>query len=520
MILLLVGAFAPYVESGLSDIPAAAMVAVTGAALVTRRLGRLRLPAIALAAALAALTKPSTLAALLGLAVAVLIGSRARLGHRTIAAGAIAVGTALGLLYDVVQARYVHLGLRAFLTTGSDGFYAQLADSSRNRVLLDAGWLGSDLRVLLLFALGYSILRLVASHRLAVLAALIASLVWSWLGPHLAGADGVRVGILGMAGWPQQIAVLALALSLLFALAAPAESLPSRLQLARGLVWAAPPFIVWVLRVVYGARLLAPAWPALALLIVSAMLPVFAGALAMRSSFVLVPALSLVVLGAYAVQDINGLGSNGWRQIRAGGLSGLGDAAYMRNIALGGDFSSEINALAPQVEASDRILTYDQRLRFYYGAQVDFAAPQACTQLPGHRLFVLLESDEVRQLYGARAESAYWESCSPKLTMIDERPGAYAIFSNGLPRPTRGGCGAPAPPPGLAVQFGPTYTSEQAAKAALPHVVAVGFVQAHVTQLGCSSYALLETGVPDESVGKSVVDEAATANIDAHVITP
>ena len=84
---------------------------------------------------------------------------------------------------------------------------------------------------------------------------------------------------------------------------------------------------MWVLRVVYGARLLAPAWPALGLVIVWAVLAV---------------------------------------------------SAYMRNIALGGDFSSELNALMPQVGASDRILTYDQRLRFFYRAQVDFAAPRSC----------------------------------------------------------------------------------------------------------------------------------------------
>ena len=34
--------------------------------------------------------------------------------------GAIAAGTAVALVYDLVQARYVHMGLRAFMTDGID----------------------------------------------------------------------------------------------------------------------------------------------------------------------------------------------------------------------------------------------------------------------------------------------------------------------------------------------------------------------------------------------------------------
>jgi hypothetical protein len=343
-------------------------------------------------------------------------------------------------------------------------------------------------------------------------------MVWSWLGPHLAGASGVRVGILGQAGWTQQIAAIAVAATLLLALLAPADSIPERLQLARGLVWAAPPFVVWVLRVVYGSRLLAPAWPPLVALIVLSVIPAFAAAHARSRSLVAVPAVALVVLGAYAVQNINGLGSNGWHQIRAAGLSGLRNEALMRNIALGGDFSSELNALSPQVERGDRILTFDQRLRFYYLSQVDFQAPTACAQLPAHRLFVLLESDEVRQLYGHHAESTFWESCPQRLTKVDERPGAYAIFVNGALHPSTGGCGAPAPSPGLAVEFGPSYTTDGAAKTALARVVGLGFVQAHVEQAGCASYRVVETGIPDETVGKSVVGEAATAQLAAKLV--
>jgi len=291
------------------------------------------------------------------------------------------------------------------------------------------------------------------------------------------------------------------------------------LQLGRALVWATPPFIVWALRVVYDNRLLSPAWPALVLLIVWALLPVFSGARNIRRWLVLVPACALVALGAYAVENVNGLGAAGWRQLSAGGLSGLANSALTRNIALGGDFSSEIEALRPQVEPNDRILTYDQRLRFYYLSQVDFAAPQSCNQLTGHRIFVLLESDEVRTLYGKPATAAYWSSCPGKrLVNVAERPGAYAIFVNGALRPSVGGCGAPPLASGLAVEFGVSFRTARAAEVELKHVVGLGFVQAHVEQAGCASYRIVETGVPDAGVGNSIVEEAGKAKLAARLV--
>jgi hypothetical protein len=411
------------------------------------------------------------------------------------------------------------MGLRAFLTSGSDGFYAKLADADRKKVLLDGGWLGSDLRVLVMFSIAYALIRLVGGHRTAVLAAWVVAIGWSWLGPHLAGEHGVRVGILAAGSWAQQVAVIALAGSLLLAVLAPPAAIPSRLQLARALVWAVPPFIVWVLKVVYADRLLAPAWPALVLLILWSILPVFAGVKAVRREWLaLVPAAALIILGAYAVQNVNGLGASGWRQLRSGGISGLGNPALMRNVALGGDFDAEISALAPQVRPHDRILSFDQRLRFFYLDQVDFAAPQACTQLQGHRIFVLLESGEVQQLYGARARSAYWEACPAKLTKVDERPGAYAIYVNGPLRSTVGGCGAPAPAPGLAIQFDQPFRTSAAAAEALKPIVAAGFIQAHVEYLGCADYQIVEAGVPSQSVGQGIINEAKAAKLEARIV--
>ena len=516
---VLITPFSRYVAAGLSDIPAAACVAATAASLLVPRVGRARLPLVALTAALATLAKPSSLPALAGLALCVLIGPRVGLRRRVYGACAIAAGAGSAVVYDAVQASYVHMGLRSFLTGGTtDGFYAGLAGADRRRNLLDGSWLGPELRVVLLFALAYALARLGLAHRVAVLVSVPVALVASWLGPHLAGAHGVRVGIFGSGSWVVEVAVLALAASLALALAAPPAAVPDRLLLARGLVWLAPPLFVWGWRLVYDVRLLAPAWPPLVLLVVWSLLPVFTGAEQRRAWLVAVPVAALIVIGAYGTQNINGLGASGWRSLEADGFAGLGNPAAMRNIAFGGDFSAEMNALAPQVRRGDRILTYDQRLQFFYGDQVNLQPPLRCSQLAGNRIFVLLESDELRAVYGARSTARFWQGCAAHLTRVDERPGAYAIFVNGALASTVGGCGAPAAPAGLAVAFGPSFKSAQAAQPFLKHLVALGFVQARIEQLGCASYRIEETGVPDANVGASIIAEAKTVQVPAQLL--
>ncbi|MGZ4317351.1 MAG: ArnT family glycosyltransferase [Gaiellaceae bacterium] len=521
VVVLTIWYFDRYIAAGLTDIPVAAMIALTAVLLCARRLGRAQLPLVGLAAALSVLTKPSALPALLGLGAAVLIGHRSDLRRRAFALAAIGLGTAAGLLYDLSQAHYVHMGLRSFLTVGTTGFYAQLADQDRKRVLLDGAWLGPDLRIFLWFALVYAIVRLArVPHRLAVLVALPVAAAWSWLGPHLSGAHGVRVGILGTGGTTEQIAVLVLAASLLFAVESPAEVVPGRLRLARLLAWALPTLVLWGTTGVYDTRLLAPAWPPLVLLVVWTLLPAFAGAQQRSEWLVAIPAAAVLALVVLAAYNINGLEASGWRQFRSGGLSGLTNAALMRNVALGGDFSAEINAIEPQLGPRDRILTYDGRLEYFYLDQIDLQAPESCNQLAGHRLFVLLEDDEVRKIYGRRADSAFWEACrNVSLTKVDERPGAFAVFVNGPPRAANGGCGATPPTDqGLAIEFGRVKTQAQA-NALQKQVAGAGFVEAKVEQLGCSLYRVVETGVPSQAVGQSIVAEAKSAKITAVLVS-
>ena len=522
VVVLIVADFDRYIAAGMTDVPVAAMVALTAAVLFMRRLGRAQLPLLGLVSAVTVLTKPSAIPALLGLGAAVLIGPRLGLRRRSYTALAVCLGIGAALLYDLEEAHYLHMGLRAFVTYGTGGFYAALSDRVRKQVLLDAGWLGADLRVFLWFGFVYAIVRLVrVRHRVAVLIAVPVAAGWSWLGPHLSGAHGLRVGILGTGTTTEQVAVLVLAASLLFAFDSPSDVVPDRLRLARLLVWATPTLVFWGVDGVYNnTRELAPAWPALALLITWTLLPAFAGALQRREVLVAIPATALLVLVLLASYNIGGLGRTGWSQLRAGGLSGLTNAAFTRNVALGGDFAAELNALMPQVRPHDRILTYDARLRFFYADQIDSEAPQSCSQLAGHRIFVLLEDDEIREQFGKPAESAFWEACPHvTLTKIDEHPGAFAVFVVGTPSSSTGGCGsAPPADQGLAVEFGRFKTAAEA-DALQKHLAGVGFVQAKVEQLGCASYRVVETGVPSQAVGQSIVAEAKSAGIKASLVS-
>ena len=321
LVLVIVAPFEQYIAAGMTDIPVAAMTAATAAALFgAQPLGRKRLGFVASAAALSVLAKPSAFGALAGLGLALLVGHRTELRDRVPAVGALCFGTAVGLLYDASQASYLHMSLRSFVTSGvSDApYYQGLANALRLKTLSDPNWLGPDLRLVLAFALIYASLRLVVGHRWSVALALVLGWTRSLIGPHFSHSPGVFQA--GTA--TERVAVVALSLMLLFSLAAPVEAIPERLTLVRVLLWAAPAFASWARFAVYDTRLLAPVWAPLVILLVLALTPAFAGAKALGSIVVLVPAAALAVLGCYAMYGINGLRPLGL--VRASGQWGVG----------------------------------------------------------------------------------------------------------------------------------------------------------------------------------------------------
>ena len=270
VVVLTIWYFDRYIAAGLTDIPVAAMIALTAALLCARRLGRAQLPLVGLAAALSVLTKPSALPALLGLGAAVLIGHRSDFRRRAFALAAIGLGTAAGLLYDLSQAHYVHMGLRSFLTVGTTG----LTHSSPIRT--ESACCSTALGWGLTCASSSGSL---SSTRSAARTSPIGLPTWSHyrsprpgreLGPHLfggawsAGRDPRHRNAARRSRSPFSSS----AASLLFAVESPAEAVPERLRLARLLAWALPTLVLWGATAVYDTRLLAPAWPPLVLLVV------------------------------------------------------------------------------------------------------------------------------------------------------------------------------------------------------------------------------------------------------------
>jgi hypothetical protein len=502
-----------YLVSGLTDVPVAAMITLT-AAMLAAACERPRLvPLVALAACLALLTKPTALASLLGLGAAILLGDRAGLRRRAYAVTAVAAGMFVALVYDAYEAHRLHMSTWGFLTMGTDGFYAALAATRRRQELLDQAWLGSNLRLLVIFGVVYAVVRLAMRHRIALAAALPLALVWSIAGPRLAGeASGI---VSGSGGAIQSVIVLVLAAALLFALASPDEAVAGRLELGRLLVWLTPPLLVWIVYSAYDIRLLGAAWPPLLLLVGRALLPAVAGAATVGLSGLAATAATVLAVAAAGTLDLNGFGRDGWHRFS----SGFGDRDALRSLALGGDFNAELAALEPLLPTTRTIVTADARLQFYYLERVRLEPPTACGQLNGEgTTLVLLESDEERTLYGDKASSAFWEACrKPKATLVADRPGAFALFVAGARGRTALGSCSTDPTAGLSVEFG-RFRSVAAAKTLLARSKGAGFVQARVEQLACELYRVVETGIPSAAVGRSIVDEAAKAHLRARVI--
>src|SRR5204863_2152444 len=303
--------YAAQAVSGLTDIPAAALVALAGAILWRGRPGLAGAIVLAVTCALAMLAKPSALLALAGLALAQLVVNeswRSKLLYRV---APIAGGVGLGLVYDAVQAAYVGQGLRTFLQAGvNTAYYRALAEESRPYALLDGAWFGDGLRVAAFFAIVYTVLRLAGlRHRFCVAAGVPAAVLVSWLGPWLAAhrSDGT-VGTLHSTG--AALAALGTALFLCAGVFGFRDAVAERRELLQLAVWAIPTAVAWLLYGAYDFRLLAPGWPPLLGLIVLAALPA-ATAFARRGALVAaVPAALFAIVVAENAYNLAALGQS------------------------------------------------------------------------------------------------------------------------------------------------------------------------------------------------------------------
>jgi 4-amino-4-deoxy-L-arabinose transferase-like glycosyltransferase len=423
--------YAAQVVSGLTDIPVAALVALAGAITWGRRPGPVGAVAAGIAAALAVLTKPSALLALAGLGLAQLLVNeswRSKLLYRVVP---IAAGVGVGLVYDAVQADYVHQGLRTFLQAGvNTAYYRALADEARRYALLDGAWFGDGLRVAAFFALAYTVLRVAGiRHRLAVAFGAPVALLFSWLGPWLAvhRSDGT-VGSLHSAG--AALTALGTAAFLAAGLFAYDSAVANRDELLRLAVWALPTAVAWAIYGAYDFRLLAPAWPPLLALVVLAALPA-ASAFARRGAVVAaVPIALFAVVVAENVYNVDGLGHSGWSELRH--TNDWLDRDQTRAIVLPA-LSQTLVVVRHEMKPGDDLVSPEGAFRFFYPGHVEQSYPNSCEFLHRFRVFVLL-TDEGSQRYmrdflHVSPEPSYWAACKqPHLTQLTSGSNGYAVF--------------------------------------------------------------------------------------------
>jgi hypothetical protein len=423
--------FATQVVSGLTDIPVAALVALAGALVWGRRPSFGRGVAVAAASALALLAKPSALLALVGLALAQVLVTeswRAKLLYRITP---IAAGLGVGLVYDAVQADYVHQGLRTFLQAGvNTDYYRSLADAARRYALLDGAWFGDGLRVAAFFAVAYTVLRLVGvAHSLAVSVGTPVALLFSWLGPWLAAHETRgTVGSLHSVG--AALTAVGTAVFLAAGLFGYRAAIATSGELLRLAVWALPTAAAWAFYGAYDFRLLAPAWPPLLALIVVAALPA-ATAFARRGALIAaVPVALFAIVVAQNVYNLDGLGHSGWSELRR--TNDWLDRNQTRAIVLPA-LSSALEVVDRQMRPDDDLVSPEGAFRFFYPGHVEQSYPNNCEFLHRFRVFVLT-TDEGTQRYmrdflHVSPEPSFWAACKqPHLTQLTDGSNGYAVF--------------------------------------------------------------------------------------------
>jgi len=423
--------YAAQVVSGLTDIPVAALVALAGAILWGRRPGVGAAVAVAVTCALAVLAKPSALLALVGLALAQLLWNESWRSRLLYSVVPIAAGLGLGLVYDAVQAGYVHQGLRTFLQAGvNTAYYRALADSARRYALLDGAWFGDGLRVAAFFAVAYAVLRIAGvRHRLSVAVGVPAALLFSWLGPWLAahGSHGT-VGSLHSAG--AAVAAVGTAVFLAAGMIGFDNAVAERRELLQLAVWAIPTAVAWLVYGAYDFRLLAPAWPPLLALIVLAALPA-ATAFARRGALVAaVPVALFAVVVAENAYNLDGLGKSGWSELRR--TDDWLDRDQTRAIVMPA-FSQALVVARRQMRPGDDMVSPEGAFRFFFPGHVEQSYPNSCEFLHRFRVFVLTTDEGTRRymrdFLHVSPDPSYWAACKqPHLTQLTDGSNGYAVF--------------------------------------------------------------------------------------------
>ena len=496
--------FATYVAAGMTDVPVAAATAATALVLWSKLSPPLAIPLAAVGACATVLAKPSGLLALAGLAAAAwILWGRKAVGGMV----GLAVGVGIGVAYGAWQASRLDVSLTSLLRAGNDDFWLARGDAARLDALAGGEWLGEGARLLVVLGLGHGIARAAGGRpRLALQLGTGIALAWSILGPVVAnGSLGYPLdgSALGIVGW------LGVAAALVAASFVVEEDGVSRRTYVALLVWLAPVAILWGWQRPDEARLLAPAWPALALLAGAALACASLALLRTRPAAAVVPAAALAVVALANVVAVDGLGRSGWGDLLDLGRSGWSDRAEMENFAYG-PFSYELNLARENVREGDRLVSSDGRLTFFFPGQVEVGYARTCAELDGARFFSFLaagESLEFAELQQQPTDPLGWIQCaSPTVQLVGEQAGIYAAFVVGGP-PAR----APAPEDCRIVGtagnlddavFGRDLAYRDAV-ALQARALEVGFVGTRIERTGCSRFRVVVTGIPEDATVKA-----------------
>ncbi len=492
--------FATFVAAGMTDVPVAAATAATALVLWSRLPVRLAVPLTAIATCATILAKPSGLLALVGLAAAgwVLSGRGSVPGIC-----GLGLGVAAGIAYDAWQASRLDVSLAALLRAGNDDFWLARGDAARLDALAGAAWLGQGARLLLVLGLASGIARAIGGGpRLALRVSTALALAWSVGGPLLAdGSLGYPFdgSVLGVVGWLGIAAALVAA-----SFVVEDDAVPRRTYVAL-LVWLAPVAILWAWQRPDETRLLAPAWPPLALLAAAALTCASLALLRNRPAAAVVPVAALAVVAVASVVTVDGLGRSGWRDLLDLGPSGWSDRAEMENFAYG-PFSYELNLARENVSDADRIVSSDGRLTYFFPGQVEVRYARACSELDGARFFSFLsagESLEFAELERQPTDPLAWIQCAdPPVELVGEQAGIYAAFVVGGPParvPTADDCHITSTTGQLLdAVFGRDLSYSQASTL-LARALEVGFVGTRIERTGCSTFRVVVTGIPADA---------------------
>jgi 4-amino-4-deoxy-L-arabinose transferase-like glycosyltransferase len=514
---------AVFAAAGMSDVPLAAALALTAVLLWSERLGPVRLPLVALAAAAAVLAKPSAYLGLVGLGLALVLDLNRETARRRALGGMVALGAGavLGLVYDAVMAGKVHESLSHFIRSGNTTFFLERGSQARVDAVLRGDWLGAEVRLALLYGIFYAVTRALGGRgRLAAAIAVPVAFVWSIGGPLIADDrtpypfdHGFSLGLVAWIGLAAAVAASPFV---------PQPDVLRRRDFAALALWALPGAVAWVAYRPDQVRFLSPIWAPLVLATAGALASLTLGLARLRPFASAVPVVAVSLLVFANVPNIDGLGGSGWHGLLNLGWSDWGRKAATENYAYG-PMSYEIDAARANLGPHDLLVSSDGRLAYFFPGRTDIRYARSCADLRDRRVFVLLtsgDSAEIMLRSGSSPDPLAWLQCrSPRVYVVQGQPGINATFLIGRPPavpPDPAGCGIRTHPGQFSdAVFGDDLTYERAKR--LGEAAAGDGFGAKIERTNCSTFRVVVTGVPDDAK-KSFSKEAAGAGFHVAIV--